>query len=315
MAKKLTNESLLTVEKNNLTLGKTFEKVLRNFVDAYTQPFGLLETVILSCVIIEALVKEDLKKINPTLILHKFDPEAIALVSGKKDKLIVSQVPEISEIRTASITELLIRLSKFKDLSAYSSALKEFFGLRNKIVHSAQNVTLKEYEITILLTKSVFPFIKSYIDVDKDIWENIEKVTFVIQDRFSTNLVRNIIKHRSKASKFFDSEIKKKIQAYTLTDEYETLYPDKLTCPACQNEGMEYIIGATVDKSEEEINVYPYRTAMCTVCDMYLQDYEIEEIIAHHEKYFSPTKKQLEAWEEALQEPDYDYFNEEDYDY
>ena len=302
---KLTTESILVIEGARLTFGETFTKVLNNFIETPAKAFSLLETVILSCVMIEAIVKEELKKVNPTLILQKLDAEAIAMVSGKSSQLIITPTDEISDIRTASITELLQRLAKFNDITHYHSGLLDFFNLRNKIVHSAQNVSLREHDITLILTKFVFPFIKEHVSVTRDIWNDIEKITTVAQSKFSANLVRHILKYRHKAQKLTPKQIEEELRFVLSLNREEILYKDNLVCPACHHEKMSYIIGADVDTSDGEITAHSYQFANCGVCDIHLDEIDLSEIFDEPEKYFSPSKEQLKAWREALSQPDY----------
>ena len=301
----ITSNPILKIEGIDLSFGETFNRVLNNFVETPTKVFNLLETVILSCVMVEAIVKEQLKKINPTLVLQKIEPEAVALVSGKGKSLLAKPNNEVSDVRTASITELMERLAKFKDLSLYHTGLRDFFNLRNKIVHSAEKVSLEEHEISILLTKYIFPFIKEYVDVSPGVWQDVQKIAGVAQNKFNIYLVKKILQCRNAAKKLKPEEIAKLFSFNLVLDKTESIHKDYLVCPACHQESMALVEGIDVDVSDGETTAYGYKFADCRICNLHLDDYEIEEIISNAQTYFSPSPEQVEEWEEALLQPDY----------
>lgn len=296
---------MLKIEGIDLTFEDTFNQVLSNFLETETRVFHLLETVILSCVLVEAIVKSQLKKINPTLILDRIDSETVALVSGKEKQLLVKPAYEISDVKTASITMLMERFSKFKDISQYQAGLRKFFDLRNKIVHSADNISLQENEISILLTKHVFPFIKEYVSVNQRIWQDIEKISYVAHDHYRRSLVKTITEHRREAEKLKPEEVEKRIASKLTLEKTESIEKEDLVCPACYNPSMVLINGVDVEYEDGEMVPHGYKYGICKVCDLQLDFLEQEELIKQPGYYFAPSDEQLSDWQKAVEEPDY----------
>lgn len=305
MPKIAQSNSILKIEGIDLTFTDTFNQVLTNFLETETRVFHLLETIILSCVLVEAIIKSQLKKINPTLILDKIDSETIALVSNKTKRLLAKPTCEISDVKTASITVLMERFSKFKDITPYQAGLRKFFDLRNKIVHSADNVSLQENEISILLTKYVFPFIKEYVNVNQRIWQDIEKISHVAHDHYRRNLVKGITEHRRAAEKLKPEEVDKRIASKLTLEKTESVEKEDLVCPACYNPSMVLINGVDVEYEGGEIVPHGYKYGICKVCGLKLDFVEQEELIKQPRYYFAPSDEQLSDWQKAVEEPDY----------
>lgn len=286
-------KDLFEISGHKLTLKEAFERVLENFLENRNKSFEILETIVLSCVLIEILIKEELKKINPTLLLDKnnaTNPEIVALISGKEGKLLKETNYKLLGVKTANISELLIRYEKFYDIHQYKDGISNFFGLRNEIIHSAERVILKENDISIKLTKYIFPFIRKYINVRSSIWRGVKKISDVIESDFKSNLVRKILKFR---------KLPKKIGSHNKKSGNE------LTCPACKN--ISLLLSFDVDCDEDGCRGM-YIFAECKACGLVLDEDEIDEIIENPGNYCSITKEELSDWEGIIYDiknPDY----------
>jgi len=73
-----------TAHLSTLSLEKSFNRLLSNFIENKDDSFILLETIVLSCILVESILREKLKEINPALLLERVDPVSVALISGKK---------------------------------------------------------------------------------------------------------------------------------------------------------------------------------------------------------------------------------------
>ena len=311
---KLNKAIILSVKDDKLTAEKMFNRVLKNFIRTPTGRtstdviFKLLETLILTGIIIETIIKNKLRTINPALILESVDPVNIALVSGKKKKLIDKCEIRVSDIKSAPITTLLDRFSKFFDTGRYLISLRNYFTLRNKIVHSAQNVSLEENKIALLLTKSIFPFIRQYVDAEEQTWIGVEKIAFVAHDMYKANLVREILEYRKRARKISPDKVKQLIMAAPKIQINESVLGENLICPACHNASMDFITGVEAEyEGPGEYSVNEYNNISCRVCEIALEKSDIEEIIKNSEHFFSPSEDQLAEWRDVL------YSNWEEY--
>ncbi len=313
---KLSSALMLSVEHEDLTMGRMFERVLMNFTSmpAPTSVFILLETLILTSILIESIIKNGLKEINPVLILDSIDPINVALISGKKKELISRTAIETSDIKSAPITVLLDRFAKFYNVEKYLTRLRSYFNLRNKIVHSAECVVLEENKIAILLTKNIFPFIKEYVDVKDHLWQEVEKIAFVAHSTYEANLVRVVLKHRKRAEKLPAKKLEElKTTAHPI-ERNEVKLGGSLVCPACHNNTMDFIAGVEAEyEGPDEYSTNTYEYAFCRVCELVLEKDEIQGIMTKPECYFSPTKEDLEDWNVVIGQNFNDVYRENNY--
>lgn len=314
---KLNDVLVLSLEHEQLTVSKLFNRVLGNFIKMPTGVFSLLETLILTGIIIEAVIKNLLKKISPVLTLEVFDPINIALVSGKRKKLVADCKTEVSDIKSAPITVLLERFLKFYPAGKYPDGLRSYFALRNKIIHSAENVSLEENRIGILLTKTIFPFIKQYVDVSGQIWSEIEKITMVVHDTYKANLLRKILEHRKVVAGLQPLEIERLIKIVPKLGKDEFFFGEGLNCPSCGHPsvdvvgGVEFEYEGTYD-GEIEYTTSEYCIIKCSVCNLNLDKEELEEVFENPKAYFL-LDGDLKEWKKVLQMDYFELYRENNY--
>lgn len=296
----LTKTLVLKIEGSELTFGHSFNRVLSNFIATEREVFRLLETVIVTCLLVEAIIKNQLAKINPALMLKELKAEDIVLISGEAERLIVPTNREMSDVATAPILELTRRFSTIEDISEYEKGLKSLFAVRNKIVHTLPEVTLSETDITLLLTKYAFPFIHNYVDVSPHKWDDMEKISKVASSRFALHLSKKILEYGRNHKNANGDLVESKVDELNDGSKNEILSSSELLCPACGNEKMLYLMDIENNTNDESdlplINYY----ARCQHCSISLQQDEIEEVIKNYEQYFAPSKQQLSRWLNVL---------------
>lgn len=301
-----------TSHLDTLSLEKTFDKLLLNFIRNENDSFSLLETIVLSCITIEAIVREKLRKINPALLLDQIDPVSIALLSNKKDKLITTPTKEISDIRTANISILIDRYLMFYRKSGYKDGISSLFNLRNRILHASQDNVIDKYSLTLLLTRSIFPFIKSYVKVSEDKWSQIEKIKKVAYNDFKLDLVQKIIAFKEHADKMTKKEKDELFNEKPFIDENETSLSDNLLCPSCKYSSTTLVSGVDFDWNPDGVMTNGYYLARCRVCEIELDKNEFEEIADNSDEYFSPEEQDF-SWTNVIREEEYEYSHILDY--
>jgi len=287
-----------------LDLEKTFGRLVQNFIEDDGDSFVLLETIALSCIVIEAIIREGLYDINPALLLDRPDPTDIALISGKEAKLLQPSIKNVSDVKTSNIGDLLKRFLMFNDKASYKEGIDSLFKYRNRILHVAQNNIIDRYELALLLTKFIFPFIREYVHLPEKEWEQIEKIKKVAHHDYRANLMRLIIKHRKYANKLStDEKLALSNEQPTLLD-YESLIKDHLLCPACKNKTVSVFSGVEYDYSPDGLgDIYGYHSARCRVCEFYYDQDTINEIVDNSEVYFD-SDESGHGWDDLPDEFD-----------
>jgi hypothetical protein len=306
------NSSGGTAHLDTLSLEKTFNKLLSNFINNENDSFTTLETIILSCITIEAIIKEELKEINPALLLDRIDPVLIAMLSNKKDKLINPPLTEISDVKTANISILFERYLMFYKNKEYIKGIDSLFNLRNKILHAAQDNVIEKHEITLLLTRYVFPFIKTHVKVSDDKWSQVEKIKKVVYNDFKADLVRKIIAFKEAADKMTKKEKDELFKEKPFTDENETSLADNLLCPSCKYSSVTLASGVDFDWNPDGTMENGYYIARCRVCELELDKNEFEEIADNPDEYFSSEEQDF-SWTNVIRDQEYEYRHILDY--
>ena len=294
-----------TAHLSTLSLEKVFSRLLSNFIENRDDSFVLLETIVLSCIAIESIVREKLKEINPALLLDKIDPISVALVSDKKEQLLEATPLDASDIKTANISVLLDRYLKFHKKSQYKKGIESLFNLRNKILHAAPDNIIDKQKLTLLLTRSIFPFIKTYVKVSNTEWLKIKRIQRVAYSAFKADLVRKILFFKGIASKMIEDE-KNRLnkEKYEHGDNEEMLAKD-LLCPSCKHDSVFVISGVDFDWNPDGMLENSYYSVRCKVCELELSGSEFEEIAENPNEYFS-TEEQDSAWTNVIREREFD---------
>lgn len=295
-----------TTHLDTLSLEKTFDKILSNFIKNENDSFSLLETVVLSCITVEAIVREKLKKINPALLLDQIDPVSIALLSNKKDKLATTPVKEISDVKTANISVLIDRYLMFYRKSGYKDSINSLFNLRNRILHAAQDNIIDKYNLTLLLTRSIFPFIKNYVKVSEDKWFHIEKIKKIAYSDFKLDLVQKIVEFKEHADKMTKEEKEQLFKEPPYVDKDEESLANNLLCPACGYSSVSLVSGVDFDWNPDGILTNGYYLARCRVCEIEFSKNEFEEIADNSDIYFTPEEQDC-SWTNTIRDEESKY--------
>ncbi len=302
-----------TSHLDSLSLEKTFTRVLASFIENKDDSFVILETVVLCCITIEAIIREKLREINPALLLERVDPVSIAILSDKADKLITQPSSDISDIKTATISVLFDRFLRFYNKTRYKNGIEALFSLRNKILHAAPKNVLDAYIITLMLTRDIFPFIKDYVKVSNITWLKIRRIQRVAYDAFKVDLARKIVSSREHSEHMSKVGIQELLSEKPYISEYEDAIVTDLLCPACKHQSVTIVRGVdfgwTPDGSIED----EYCTAHCRVCELDLTADECEEIADNYEEYFGHTKAG-KSWGSISLEPEADITDYLSYD-
>ncbi len=290
---------------STLSLEKAFSRLISNFIENRDDSFILLETIVLSCIVVESIIREKLKEINPALLLDKIDPISIALVSYKKEKLIEPTTLGVSSIKTANISVLFDRYLKFHKKSKYKKGVESLFNLRNKILHASPENIIDKQQITLLLTRSVFPFIKAYEKVSNVKWLKIKKIQRVAYSAFKADLIRKILFFKDIANKMTVNE-KDKLneKKYEQGDNEEIIAAD-LFCPSCKHKSVFIISGVDFDWNPDGVIENSYYSIQCKVCELELSGGEFEEIADNPNEYFAKKEQNL-AWTNIIREQEFD---------
>lgn len=300
------NYSLLTIGNFDLYVKEAFDRILRNFIARPKEIYQILETLLITSVMVERIVKSKLKEINPALILEKIDVEDIALLSRRSGSLSKKPNKAIYDVKSAPISQLIARMSELKDYSKYSSGLTSFFNLRNRIFHAADDIVLKEADVAILLSKYIFPFLKDHIDCDDKLWNKVEKLAKVAHDAFQSDITRLLIQYGDSIESLKHDDIVNLINTEPAPNREQTITASQLLCPACSYEAMDFIEEVDFDYSDGQTWAYGNHFAQCRVCKIKLSEFRLEEILNHKDRYFKTNDDQFSAWMNAFK-LDYDY--------
>lgn len=306
----LSDINIITLKKtkkdDSLSAKDCFEEVLDSFLDLPGDTFNILQVVMLSGVLLEAVVKEKLKQVNPALILDNVDSISIALVSNKKSSILKDIKFDQDDIKTAPISKLINRLESFENLDKVKTNFSSFLRIRNRIMHNAMDVSIDERTINFLLIKSVLPFLREYIGISPTVWKKFEKFADVVGTEFIENLMKLVLKHEKIAEDITEEKIKELMSKHFNLSSDEYFLSNGLVCPSCKNDSMDIIMGVDYDYCDHEIMATGmYNTGRCKVCGLELDDQEIQGIVDNQEKFFIESDN-AEEWDVAL-EPNYGY--------
>lgn len=306
----LSNINVISLQKtkreDSLSMEDCFKKVLDNFLALPGDTFNILQVVMLSGVLLEAVIKEKLKKINPALILDNIDSIPVALVSGKTSHILKDIKFDMDDVKTAAISKLIKRLESFEDLSKLQTSFSFFFKIRNRIMHNSINVLVNERTVNIILVKKIIPFLKEYINVNSSIWKKFERFANVVGTEFIENLMKLVLEHEKIAETISEEKAKELMSKGSSLSSDEHFLSNGLVCPSCKNDSLDIIMGVDYDYCDHEIMATGmYNIGRCKVCGLELDDQEIQGIVDNQEKFFTESDN-TEEWDVAL-EPNYGY--------
>lgn len=306
----LSDINIITLKKakkdDSLSAKDCFEEVLDSFLDLPGDTFNILQVIMLSGVLLEAVIKEKLKKINPALILDNVDSIAIALVSNKKSSILKGIKFDQDDVKTAPISKLINRLESFENLDKVKTNFSSFLRIRNRIMHNAMDVSIDERTINFLLIKSVLPFLREHISISPTIWKKFEKFADVVGTEFIENLMKLVLKHEKIAEDITEEKIKELMSKRFNLSSDEHFLSNGLVCPSCKNDSMDIIMGVDYDYCDHEIMATGmYNIGRCKVCGLELDDQEIQGIVDNQKNFFIEGDN-AEEWDAAL-EPNYGY--------
>lgn len=293
------------VPKPPLTVQTCFEHVVENFISGHEDLFRLIETIILSHLLVEIVIKDGLRAINPALVLEAIDAEDVAIVSGKKAALLNSTK---DDAKSAKFTVLLGRYLQFENVTRYRKSLDDLALLRNRIAHAGAGIKLGVNEHAVLLSRFIFPFIKERVEISPYLWKDFEKIQHLVYNEFMATLGRKIIAHRRKVNGVSASVIQQRIDAgpelmdHGVTGgEYEEF--ENLPCPACGHKSTSIVNGVEIEDADGRL-AHGWSYSICSVCDLKMNREEQEEIaLRQPDKYFR-TVPDMGSWESALVERD-----------
>ena len=177
--------------------------------------------------------------------------------------------------------------------------------MRNKILHAAPDNVIDKQKITLLLTRSIFPFIKSYVKVSNTEWLKIRRIQRVAYSAFKADLVRKILFFKDIADKMSkDDRDRLNEEKYEHGDNEEILAEDFL-CPSCKYNSVVVISGVDFDWNPDGMLENSYYSVRCKVCELELSSSEFEEIAENPSEYFS-AKEQGSAWTNIIRDREFD---------
>ena len=298
-----------------LEIASCFGRVIDKFIEDPGDNYSLLETVSLSCTLVEATIKEKLRKINPVLTLHSYDPVSVAVASRKQQKLLETTKVTLANLPSAPITQLMDRFAFFYKCSE-AKEIRKLISIRNQMVHSAAEAEVSKRDVTLILAKYVFVFLERYIPISRSVWDEVVRMGEVAHSELASSVMRDLVKARRRASHLTPEDVRKAIEKSAASSYEEDVVARLLTCPACSNESVTFYV--TEDVTPEDYSVKRY--AVCSVCDLWLDETDVTEVTDSAEKYFLKTDK-IADWRYALgdsetfymekyggYEPDEDYY-------
>jgi len=114
------------------------EEGIDEFLQSGAKPVKLASAVVKLMAATELLLKEELERICPALVLDKVDDDGlqVAKAFGLAKELINPKQLESVELKTAPFPKLLNRATKFIDLKEARPSLEKLYKIRNALVSS-----------------------------------------------------------------------------------------------------------------------------------------------------------------------------------
>lgn len=265
----------------------------------------------------ELLLKEELERICPALVLDKVDDDGlqVAKAFGLAKELINPKQLESVELKTAPFPKLLNRATKFMDLKEVRPSLEKLYKIRNALLH--HRCDLDVLEVNLLLTKEVLPLLESLTHDNKKYkfrigpkrWERLKEIEQASKNLFESDLAKKLAHHAELASKLSAMRIALLTKSPPeLTSRDEEVVEQNLKCPACKNDALAAFHLYDVDYDDESglaSGGYRVVSMRCCVCALDLDESEIEYIVENFDKYLGEEAPgEDKYWGQTL-EPDY----------
>lgn len=288
---------------------------IAEFIESGSNPRKLASCIVKIAIALELILKDELEKICPALILDKIDNAGLQLVKiyNLQGKFINPDELENIEIKTAPFPILLERAGKFLDIKSVKSHLMRLHRIRSSLIHHKADIDI--WSINILLIKRILPFTQKLlkkdkynkIKISKNTWDRLKNIEKESINVFQSELSKKITYHNILANTFpkikIDSLLKSQVE---IEDKTEVIEKDNLVCPACKNHSSALLIGLDVDWNPDGVLENAYRVMRCRVCELKLNYDEIEYICSHLDHFFTKTKS-IEEWQSAIEPDIYDY--------
>jgi transcription elongation factor Elf1 len=290
------------------------QEAVEDFLESGAKTERIASAIIKVATGVELLLKNVLERICPALILDKVDDAGlqVAKVFGLGSRMRSPKELDTVELRTAAFPTLLVRASKFLDISQAAVHLHKLHKMRNSLIHHRGRVDV--LEANLLLIEHVFPFLETLSKLEKtatvqlsaDTWKRLTDVRSRSFDVLSSQLEKKLA-HFQQSVKAFSSErvaLLANSKPEPLTREEEVIEAN-LTCPACKQESLAAFQDIDVDFDETGPVAGHFIFSMrCRVCGLELDESEIAHIIEHFDQYFGADKqKELRYWKQSV-EPD-----------
>ena len=168
-------------------------------------------------------------------------------------------------------------------------------------------------EVNLLLINKVFPFLEQFTADEQaskfrlkaGTWRRLRKLEESSRDVVLTDIAKKLAHYDGKAKELSDKRIKFLESSAAELEKDETALETNLRCPACMHDSMTAISGIDVDYDETgPTSAYVYHHMRCRVCNLNFDDNEIEQVIAHFEKFFGLDHvAEKKYWEQIMEEP------------
>lgn len=287
------------------------EESINDFFESGSDMNKLPICIIKAAIAAELIIKDKLEEICPALILEKIDDDGLQLIklynldskrSRKKHKNI--------QLKTASFPVLIKRAENFLPINPHRNALIGLHKIRNELIH--HKAELDVFEINVLLTKKIFPFLKEILkqnEISEKTWEHLENIKKEIASVFFSELMKKITHHHQEANSLSKHKIKVLLNSnLELEDKSETINQADLECPSCHYKSMAHVLGLDIDyplDGGELMNVY--QEMRCRVCDLRLDEMEIELLANSDSKKVFCEPNSIDEWKGAVTYEYHDY--------
>lgn len=303
--------------KIHLYTNDLLQEAIEEFLQSGAEPGKFASCIIKMATATELLVKEKIEKLCPALVLDNIDDHGlqVAKVFGLSKKLLNPNALDRVSLKTASFPKLLCRAAHFFDLGGSAKHLERLHSIRNGLIHHSEDIDIDE--VNLLLITKIFPFLEQFTKDDKalafrvksETWRQLKQLAESSSDVIATELSKKLAHHARFAKKLSAARTAVLIAAEPETKRDEQLVETNLLCPACKNESLGAFVDYEVDYDDGlPVGGSSFPSMRCRVCDLDLDQDEIETVITSFGKFFDKDHQKEKAdWENALAEPEPDY--------
>ena len=291
-------------------------EAIEEFLESGANPTKIGSCVIKIATATELLIKSKLQRICPALVLETIDDGALQVAKLYRlgNKMLNAKELENVELKTATFPRLLNRASRFFDLSGSKSHLLVLHNMRNELVHHFGGLDLAV--VNLLLIEKVFPFLEEFTKGDPllslrlkpEMWRRLTQLADTSADIVATEIAKKVAHFADRAKKLSARRTQLLLADDPEIEKDEEIVVEELYCPACRNKSLTAFSGwdVDIDESGHPIAGWMYFVMRCKVCDLELDQSEIERIIERFEKFFGDGQEEDKSrWKEAIVEPDY----------